>query len=98
MKEENHVQKTQRTINAVSLQIPQFTETIASTWFIILEAQFKTNKVAAETAQFYHALGHLPPEVVVRLSPAEATSKNYTALKDAVINFFSQSNVEMFHQ
>src|SRR5215469_10091364 len=98
MPEEMQVAEAQQAINAVSLQIPQFSEPIASTWFVILEAQFKANKIASESAQFYQTLAHLPPEVVVRLSLSETTSENYTALKTAVINLFSQSNIEMFHQ
>ena len=91
-------QDNQQRINAVSLQIPQFSEAIASTWFIILEAQFKASKITSEVTQFYQTLAHLPPEVVVRLSPTETSSENYTSLKNAVINLFSQSNIEMFHQ
>src|SRR5215469_7823302 len=98
MPEEMQVVETQQAVNAVSLQIPQFSEPIASTWFVILEAQFKANKIASESAQFYPTLAHLPPEVVVRLSPTETTSENYTALKTAVLDLFSQSNIEMFHQ
>src|SRR5215469_8280686 len=98
MPEEMQVVETQQAVNAVSLQIPQFSEPITSTCFVILEAQFKANKIASESAQFYQTLAHLPPEVVVRLSPSETTSENYAALKTAVINLFSQSNIEMFHQ
>src|SRR5215469_3317660 len=85
-------------VNAVAFNVPQFTEATASTWFIIIEAKFRAHRITSEATKFYHALGALPPEVVIRLSPSEIASENYTALKEAITNLFTQSNVELFQQ
>lgn len=83
-------------VKFVSLKAPEFSESSASGWFVILEAQFETSRVKVPSTQFFHAISHLPPGLISRLPQSVILSKDYDTLKGEVLNLVERSKPQMF--
>ena len=82
-------------IDHVQMKAPTFMDDAVDAWFSILEAQFEICRVTTSSTKFFNTLSHLPPNVVKRLSKTILNSKNYDALKEAVITIYEQSKPEL---
>lgn len=81
---------------AVSVKAPPFIPSNPSTWFVILEAQFRIAAITASATKFYHVLASLPVDTVSNLDDAVILSADYNALKAAVIAYHEASRGELF--
>ena len=84
------------TANSVSIKMPEFSESYASSWFEIIEAQFEVKGIKVSSTKFYHALSVMTPDLVSKLSREVMMSKSYELLKSAVIALYEQTKPELF--
>lgn len=80
----------------VAVKPPQFDETCAARWFIIVESQFAIGRITSQVTKFHSCLSNLPMSVVSKLSENILTCNNYTTLKDSVIGIYAKASPELF--
>lgn len=85
-------------LSAVSIKAPEFTESSASGWFCILEAQFALGRVVNSSTKFFHALSSLPASIITRMSPETLQNQDYDELKAHVLAQVEASKPELFEQ
>ena len=85
-------------VDHVSIKAPEFIENAPTAWFSILEAQFQLRGVTVSTTQYYHALSHLPSDVVSRIPHDVFSQQNYESLKTAVVSSYEKSKPEMLEK
>lgn len=81
---------------AVRVKAPEFTESSAGAWFLIMEAQFRLGRLTIDSTKFYHVLSSLPASLIERLPMEAKTSESYDALKAAVTEHVEKSKPELF--
>lgn len=83
-------------VTAVRVKAPEFSESSASGWFHILEAQFNLSHITCSSTKFFHALAALPASIVSRLSPDLLSNQDYEELKKSVLAQVEASKPELF--
>lgn len=82
--------------NTVSIKPPIFSESSVEGWFLIMESQFAITRIIQEETKFHHVLSALPSNLVSRLPKEIITQRNYTALKEKVIEVYEATKPELF--
>ena len=82
--------------NAVSIKAPQFAESSASAWFVIMDAQFNNCSITVSSTKFYHSLANLPPQIIQRLSADVLKSESFEELQKAVLELVETSKPQLF--
>jgi hypothetical protein len=83
--------------NNVSVKLPDFWVDNPRTWFLSVEAAFRSSKITSEKSRFDYAVSKLPSAIIsqvidiIETPPAEAP---YTALKDALTQRLTKPEAE----
>ena len=86
------------TTSAVSVKAPEFNTTNPTSWFTILEAQFKLANITAPSTKFYHALANLPCDTVNNIDDTIIQSEDYDRLKETVNRYHEQTRGQLFER
>lgn len=86
----------EKDVAAVAIKPIKFSETSASLFFKVLEAQFNLNKITANRTQFYHALSGIPVEVLENVPVTIIDCEDYEELKLSITSFYERSKSEVF--
>ena len=79
----------------VSVKVPEFQETNAKSWFIILESQFAISGISEEKTKFHHAIAGLPASVIAQLPLDLLESMKYGDLKQNVVAYYEKTKPEL---
>lgn len=86
---QNNIEPTQNNIAPISVRLPTFWPKSIATWFVLVEAQFATNRITSDSSKFNYVLAALPIEIADSIMdflenlPEKELYKN---LKETLIN------------
>jgi len=92
--EHTHTQSVH--VGRVGVKLPEFCETSAAGWFVIIEAQFSLAGITNDTTQFFHAIAGLPATLVSRLSATVIAQQSFKELKQCILYLVEKSKPELF--
>lgn len=82
----------------ITVKPPAFDETAVQRWFAVIESQFTISRITNNNTKFHHVIANIPVSVTRKLSDHIMTCNDYDELKEALINLYSRSNIELFDQ
>lgn len=82
-------------IQTVTIKTTVFIASNVIAWFSIMEAQFNITNMRQSRQKFYPTLAALPLDIIGKIQTTILHSKNYDTLKEAVINSYEESKLEM---
>lgn len=82
-------------IQTVTIKTTVFIASNVIAWFSIMETQFNITNMRQSRQKFYHTLAALPLDIIVKIQTTILHSKDYDILKEAVINSYEKSKLEM---
>lgn len=81
-------------IQTVTIKTTVFIASNIIVWLSIMEAQFNITNMRQSRQKFYHTLAALPLDIIGKIRTI-LHSKDYDILKEAVINSYEKSKLEM---
>ncbi|XP_071810876.1 uncharacterized protein [Apostichopus japonicus] len=100
-KVKEHPEQHTATMSAVSIKLPPFWPNDPAIWFALIEAQFQTKGITAQTTKYAYVVAALQPEVaeeVRDLLLKPPTTDQYDNIKAELISRTSTSEQKRLHQ
>lgn len=82
---------------SATFKSPPYLPSSVSTWFLIVEGQFRLAKISTNETKFLHLLTSVPGEILARLPEKVLTGNNYEELKEAILSTEEHSKAELFN-
>lgn len=77
-------------VQLVSVKPPQFSPNFVKKWFTLLETQFVDARITADATKCTYVFSNIPMDVFDKVPDEVINAKNYTNLKNYIINLYSK--------
>lgn len=86
------------TVGALTLHMPSFIPSHPQLWFILIELDVENYKITSDVSPFRWVAGPLSPGATLQVRKVALSSRNYDALKEAVISWIAPAEDQRIRQ